>query len=294
MIVAVVSGKGGTGKTILAASLARAWARRGEVLLADCDVEGPNAHNFLPEFPWANEIPVAVPVPAIDPGACDGCGACADACYFHALAVIGGKTLLFETMCHGCGTCIVACPLEAISERMRPVGIIRQGAADGLQFVQGILEVGEPRAVPVIDAVLARTTAVSSGVDVILDGPPGASCSVAEVVRAADACLMVTEATPFGLHDLARAHELILTRRKPAAVILNRSRGHGDDEMVKAWCLERNIPLLQSIPDRREIAEGYARGLGLLDTWKGGSERLLALRAPLRRLASDGEGRIAV
>jgi len=294
VIVAVVSGKGGTGKTTFAASLARTWAREGPVLLADCDVEGPNAHHFLPDLGDLSESPVTIPVPVIDQGACDHCGACADACAFHALAVLPHETLLIESLCHACGGCVLACPQRAISEARRQVGTIRSGAAGGLRFLQGVLAVGEPLAVPVMEAVFERARAESSSAgDIVLDGPPGASCPVAQVVREADVCLLVTEPTPFGLHDLTQAHELIALRKKPAAVILNRARGEEGDRKVEAWCRERDIPLLLSIPDRRSIAEAYARGVPLLGALPGIGGSLTRLQDPLRQLAEAGKNGVA-
>jgi MinD superfamily P-loop ATPase len=294
VIVAVVSGKGGTGKTTFATSLAQAWVREGSVLLADCDVEGPNAHHFLHDLGDLSEAPVTIPVPVVDEGACDHCGACADACAFHALAVLPDRTLFIESLCHACGGCLLACPRSAIGEGRRHVGIVRNGGAGDLTFLQGVLTVGEALAVPVVQAVIEKARAGSSpGGDIVLDGPPGASCPVAEVVRAADVCLLVTEPTPFGLHDLTQAHELITLREKPAAVILNRARGDEQDRKVEAWCREREIPLLLSIPDRRSIAEAYARGVPLLGALSEIGDSLVRLRKPLRQLAEEGKNGVA-
>jgi MinD superfamily P-loop ATPase len=294
VIVAVVSGKGGTGKTTLATSLARAWLRNGPVLLADCDVEGPNAHHFLHDLGEQTEAPVHLPMPVIDQEVCDLCGACADACAFHALSVLPQRTYFIEALCHGCGACMLACPRSAIGEGRRKVGTLKRGRAGNLPFVQGVLSVGEPLAVPVIAAVLeqARGESAPDG-DVLLDGPPGASCPVAQVVRAADVCLLVTEPTPFGLHDLTQAHELITLRKKPAAVVLNRARGDEQDRKVEAWCNERQLPLLLSIPDQRRIAEAYARGNPLLDALPAIESALLGLHEPLRQLAATARGGVA-
>jgi MinD superfamily P-loop ATPase len=294
VIVAVVSGKGGTGKTTLATSLARAWLCKAQVLLADCDVEGPNAHHFLHDLGELTEAPVYLPVPVIDQEACDLCGACADACAFHALSVLPQRTYFIEALCHGCGTCMLACPRGAISEGRRKVGTLKRGRAGNLPFVQGVLSIGEPLAVPVVTAVLEKARAASApDGDVIVDGPPGASCPVAEVVRAADICLLVTEPTPFGLHDLTQAHELITLRKKPAAVVLNRARGDEQDRKVETWCKERQLPMLLSIPDQRRIAEAYARGLPLLEALPEVESSLLGLRESLRQLAATGRGGVA-
>jgi MinD superfamily P-loop ATPase len=289
VIVAVVSGKGGTGKTTVATSLARAWAREGPVLLADCDTEGPNAHHFLPALGTLRSEVVSTLVPTIDESACDRCGACSDVCLSHALAVLPAGVVFVESLCRSCGACALACPIGAISERLRPVGLLHRGRAGDLQFLQGVLNVGEARAIPVVSAVLnaARAEAPSAS-DIVLDGPPGASCPVAQVVQAADVCLLVTEPTPFGLHDLEQIYQLIALRDKPAAVVLNRALGGDGDRMVADWCSERHVPLLQSIPDRRSIAEGYARGLSLLDSLAGSESSFLELRRLLQRLAVGG------
>jgi MinD superfamily P-loop ATPase len=294
VIVSVVSGKGGTGKTTVATSLARAWRRDGAVVLADCDAEGPNAHHFLPALGHLRKREVTVPVPEIDESVCDHCGACSDACLSNALAVLPDRVLLVESLCRSCGACGLACPRRAVAERQRPVGSVRRGQAGDLEFVQGVLNVGEARVTPVVSAVAdAARVASLPGTDIILDGPPGASCAVAEVVRASDVCLLVTEPTPFGLHDLSQIHELIELRERPAAVLLNRARDGEGDRAIERWCRERTIPLLLSIPDSRVIAEGYARGLSFLDTLAGSAQSLLDLRDRLRRIACTGKGGVA-
>jgi MinD superfamily P-loop ATPase len=197
--------------------------------------------------------------------------------------------LFVDSLCHGCGGCVLACPRGAIREGSRDVGFLRSGTASDLRFVQGALSVGEARSVPVVDAVLERVRQSSlAGCDVIVDGPPGAACPVAQVVRSADVCLLVTEPTPFGLHDLVQAHELVAARRKPAGVILNRATGAEADCEIEAWCAKRGLPLLVSIPDRRSIAEAYARGVPLYQSYPEAERLLAGLRAPLRRLAEKG------
>jgi MinD superfamily P-loop ATPase len=263
-----LSGKGGTGKTILATSLALAWK---EVGFVDCDVEGPDAHLLLqPQLTSWNEV--TVPVPRIREDACTHCGECADFCRFHALAVLPDRCLVFDELCHACGGCRIVCPARAIDEVPRVVGRVAEGRAGDLPFVQGILNEGEARALPVIHAALRRAPAES---DVILDGPPGASCPMLAVAEAADVVLLVAEPTPFGLHDLEAAAAAVRERGRPMAVAINRS--DWGDGAVQRFCGEAGLPVVLEVPHLREVAEAYARGVTLIASAP-------ALRTPLREL----------
>lgn len=287
MIVAVVSGKGGTGKTTVATALAREWSRVGPLVLADCDVEGPNADHFLPDLELVRSHRVEVAIPSIDTDRCELCGACAGFCGYGALARLPDRILFIESECHSCGGCAIVCPNQAIGEDRRPVGEITISMARSLHLLQGRLNVGEPRATPVIKAVLSAAIAQQiRGADVLIDGPPGASCPASEVVAAADVCLLVTEPTPFGLHDLRQIRELILARGKPMAVILNRASGGASDAEIEARCRGWGIPLLLRIPDDRAIAESYAAGRPPLAVWQGHSGALAGLRESLRAIAT--------
>jgi MinD superfamily P-loop ATPase len=274
MRLAIVSGKGGTGKTYLATSLARSWSSDGSpVVLADADVEGPNADRFLPGLVWGEAEEVTVPVPAIEHRLCDLCGACERACRFHALTRIPGQQLVFvPSLCHGCGACALICPRRAIEEVPRAVGRLRTGCCGPIQFVQGVARIGEERTTPTVGAVLARVAAIAGrlGTDrVLVDGPPGAACPTAEVAAFADACLIVTEPTPFGLHDLERVHGLLAARGRPMAVVLNRSRGDEAGRRVRRWCAARGLSVVLEVPDRRRLAESYAAGVPLIDADPG-------------------------
>jgi len=269
MIVAVASGKGGTGKTMLATGMAAAVAsiRSGAdggavVQLLDCDVEEPNAHLFLnPHLQKTAEVVILTPT--VDPDRCSGCRRCAELCAFHAIAVLGKEVLVFEEMCHGCGSCALGCPEGAISEKPRVTGVIEEGSAGKIAFGRGVLNVGEAMAAPVI-RYLKRRLAEERGADrlVVLDAPPGSSCPVVECLRGADFALMVTEPTPFGLHDLEMAVQVARDElHLPVGVVVNRD-GVGDSG-VDDYCRDEGIPILMRIPLDRRSAEACSEGLPL-------------------------------
>lgn len=259
MKVAVVSGKGGTGKTSLAVSLAQCASRRGRVHLLDCDTEEPDAHLLLrPAI--RQERPVTVPMPEIGES-CTACGRCSRGCAFHALATIPPKVLLFPELCHGCGLCAALCPAGAIREIRRPVGTLRIGDAGGIGFFQGVLTVGETAVSPVIKAVLAAPAAADLA---IVDGPPGTSCPVVTVLDGCDAALVVTEPTPFGVHDLQLIVEVLHNMHRPFAIVVNRA-GVGEDAGLHAWCTMQGLPIAGEIPEDRRIAEAYAHNRSLAE-----------------------------
>lgn len=278
IVLSVASGKGGTGKTTIAASLALSLAAGSDLavggpvtippLFLDCDVEAPNAHLFLrPSFEQRREIGILIP--QVDDGKCTHCGTCAEVCQFHAIAVLGKQTLVFPQLCHGCGSCTRMCPEGAIREVLKPTGFLERGPGDGgVDFARGLLDIGEPMAVPVIRE-LKRWALPEPGQVVILDAPPGTSCPVVETVRETDFLLLVTEPTPFGLHDLRLAAELARELDLPAGVVINRWDEHtpqgGYGANVEAFCREQALPVLMRIPFERRIAEGIARGLNLVE-----------------------------
>jgi MinD superfamily P-loop ATPase len=263
MKIAVASGKGGTGKTTVATSLALSLAAQGqEISFLDCDVEAPNAHLFLqPEFQQTQRVVRLIP--QVDTGLCSGCGRCAEVCQYHAIVVLGGKTLVFPELCHGCGSCTLECPEKAITEIPEKLGILEAGpASGGIQFARGLLDVGEPMAVPVIRQ-LKSWQPPPSGCIAIWDAPPGTSCPVVESIRGADFLLLVTEPTPFGLHDLRLAAQLGAELEIPLGVVINRD-GIGDAQVEK-FCGEAGIPILMRIPLDREIGAGIAQGKPLIE-----------------------------
>ncbi|MGD8864184.1 MAG: ATP-binding protein [Anaerolineales bacterium] len=259
--IAVVSGKGGTGKTTVATSLALTSPFE-KTLLLDCDVEAPNDHLFLqPDF--AFKSPATIPTPSLLPDRCDGCGRCAEVCRYNAIVVIGGETLIFPELCHGCGSCVTQCPQAALEEVNREMGVLEAGrAAGGICLAQGCLNVGEPMPVPVIRQLKAWDVLGNTDLE-IRDAPPGTSCSVVETLRSADVALLVTEATPFGLHDLRLGVELVRKVDLPMGVVINRSNSEAASE-VHEFCEEQSVPVLLELPFRREIAAALAAGIPLV------------------------------
>ena len=268
MKIAVASGKGGTGKTSVVVNLALSL---GQAQVLDCDVEEPNAHILLkPEV--ESVLPVEVLVPRILKDRCDYCGECARFCQYHALFVAGETALVFPELCHSCGGCSIVCPRDAIVEGPRQIGRVYRGSTGDVELVYGELEVGEPMAVPVIAAVKKHVREEGT---VILDAPPGTACSLVETVYGSDFCLLVTEPTPFGLHDLKITVEVVRQLGVPLGVVVNFS-GIGD-RGVYDFCEEQHIPIMMEIPFDRRIAELYSEGVPFVEAmpeWRRRFNRL--------------------
>lgn len=265
MIISVASGKGGTGKTLVATSLAFSLKDSEQVQLLDCDVEEPNAHVLLKPVITSSES-VYIPVPKVDEDKCTYCGKCAQVCVYHAIVVLGEHVLTFPQLCHGCGACSYLCPENAITEEGKEGGIVEWGHSDGIEFAHGKPNVGEAMAPPIIKKVKEQA---SNNRVVIVDAPPGTSCPVVESIKDSDFCILVTEPTPFGLNDLMLAVETVRELNIPFGVIINRvGVGYGD---VEKYCLEENIPIMLTIPLDTEIARLYSKGITLVEgmpQWK--------------------------
>ena len=284
MRVAVASGKGGTGKTLVSTSLAWLLARDGHrVAYVDADVEEPNGHLFLHPEPIDRQR-YARPVPELIRKNCSGCGDCQRFCQFNAIVVLAGRIMLFPELCSSCGGCLLACPEMALAEMPREIGSIETGTAwaetrHPIRFLAGALDVGEARATPLIGGLLDRIE--DPGI-VLIDAPPGTSCSVMEIVRGADLVVLVTEPTPFGLHDLVLAVEMTRALGKPVTAVVNRS-DLGDDH-TRQYLASEKIEMAAEIPFRPEIAEAYAHGQIAADV----SPELRSLLLPLgRRLIAE-------
>jgi len=252
MIVSVASGKGGTGKTSVAVNMALSISN---VQLLDCDVEEPNAYLLLNSKMHSTE-PVYVLVPHINEELCLRCGECAKFCQYNALFSSPEKILFFPELCHSCGGCTLACPRQAITEEKRRIGALKFGTVGELKLIYGELDVGEPMAVPLIKAVKKK---IENNKNVIIDAPVGTSCPVIETVRGSDFCVLVTEPTPFGLHDLKITVEVLRKMSIPFGVVVNRA-GIGDNKVYQ-YCNEENIPIMLEIPYQRKIAELYSKGI---------------------------------
>jgi MinD superfamily P-loop ATPase len=284
MRVAVASGKGGTGKTLVSTSLAWLLAQEGHpIAYVDADVEEPNGHLFLhPELSDCRRY--ARPVPELMGVTCSGCGECQRFCQFNAIIALPDRIMLFPELCSSCGGCVLACNEKALGEKPQEIGNIETGTAwtEGrhpISFLAATLDVGEARATPLIGGLLDRIE--DPGI-VLIDAPPGTSCNVMEIVRGADLVVLVTEPTPFGLHDLVLAVEMTRALEKPITAVVNRSDlGDGD---TRRYLESQRIEMAAEIPFRPELAEAYANGRIAADV----SPELRSLLWPLgRRLIEE-------
>jgi MinD superfamily P-loop ATPase len=270
MIITIASGKGGTGKTTIATNLAVALDE--PVQLLDCDVEEPNAHLFLnPEI--QESLTFQLEVPEVDLSKCTFCGKCQEICQFNAIAILPEAALTFPELCHSCGGCFLICPEGAVNSRTRPIGVVEIGFRGNVRFVHGRLRVGDAMAPPLIRRVKAE--AHPDGLTII-DAPPGTSCPVVAALWGSDAVLLVTEPTPFGLHDLELAVGAVRQLQLPMGLVINRA--DLGDRRVHDYATRENLPILLEIPFDRQVAGAYAQGqllVEVLPQWRAMMHGLL-------------------
>ena len=241
MKIAVLSGKGGTGKTLVSVNLA---AVADKAVYIDCDVEEPNGYLFFkPQNPTVEEITVEMPV--VDYELCTGCRKCVDFCKFNALAYISGKLKSFEEVCHSCGGCTLLCPENALSEKKKVIGTVQRGSSGNVSVNTGILNVGEASGIPLIKALLQESKIEKDALNII-DCPPGSACIVMESIKDVDYCVLVAEPTVFGVHNLKMVYELVSLFEKPCGVVLNKCLE--DANPAEAFCVENGIKILGKIP----------------------------------------------
>ena len=282
MIISIASGKGGTGKTTVATSFALSI---DNTQLLDCDVEEPNSHIFMNPVMDIKE-PVNILVPEVDKEKCTACGKCKEACLYKAIAVMGDIVLTFHELCHGCGACSYVCPVGAIKEVPKEIGNVEEGTGRGIPFVHGTLDIGAAMAPPVIRQVKKQ---IDSEKTVIIDAPPGTSCPVIGAMKNTDFCVLVTEPTPFGLHDLKLAVDVVRKLAIPHGVVINRAT-LGDNE-TEDYCASEHIEILMRIPFDKRIAEVYSQGTPIIEALPELKKGFRDMHEKIERMVSEGNGR---
>lgn len=253
MNIAVLSGKGGTGKTLVSVNLASV---ANEATYIDCDVEEPNGHLFLKPIDIIDSN-VAVKVPYVNNNLCDGCRKCVEFCKFNALAHTKDKLIVFEQICHSCGGCIMFCPQNALLEKDKDIGKISKGISNDITTLTGELKIGESSGVPIIKELLKKDNLNSNKFNII-DCPPGSACVVMESIKDADFCILVAEPTLFGLHNLSMVYELVNLFNKPLGIVINKCIE--EKNPIEKFCLEKNLNILAKIPFDKEIGRINSNG----------------------------------
>jgi len=280
VIISIASGKGGTGKTLVATSLALSLHNKETLQLLDCDVEEPNDHILLKPL-LSYKQSVAIPIPQINEAKCTHCGKCAEVCAYNAIAVTEKKVLVFPELCHGCGACSYLCPEKAISEVSKEIGVLEAGQLKGIEFIHGKLNIGEIAAPFIIREVKKHINRERLA---IIDVSPGTSCPVVEAVKDSDFCLLVTEPTPFGLNDLALAVGMVRKLNIPCGIVINRdSAGYNK---VDEYCRKEDIPILLRIPLDMEIARLYSTGITLAEGMPQWQEAFINLFRKIEQVAN--------
>ncbi len=256
MKIAVASGKGGTGKTLIATNLANVALKKGNVALYDLDVEEPNDHLFFKSVNMQKQA-VEKMIPVVDETICELNGVCSQVCEYHAIIQLADQVLVFPELCHSCYGCLEMCPSKAISEGKKEIGVIEYGTQGNLQLIGGLLKVGESATTALIRDT--KKVSVKESTLHIYDAPPGTSCPVIEAVKEVDYVLLVGEPTPFGLHDLHLLAQVLQEMHKPFGVVINKAVG--GNTRLEDYCSEHELEILARIPLRSDIAGNYAKSI---------------------------------
>lgn len=254
--IAISSGKGGTGKTFITTNLVKVLSKKkDQVRYLDCDVEEPNGHLFLNPIIKKEEDVILLGPTEADQKKCTACGKCAEVCNYNAIAVVGGKVLIFKELCHVCGGCKIVCPADAIIEKERKIGVVKEGLSDNIEVYYALLETAEGGMSPRLVKKIKEYT--GDGINV-LDSSPGTSCPVVETVKEVDLCILVTDPTPFGINDLKLAVDMAREVGQEPVIMVNRA--DYKDNALKEYCSRQRLDIIAEIPDERQIAESYSRG----------------------------------
>jgi len=279
MKIAVLSGKGGTGKTMISVNLA---AIENQAAYVDCDVEEPNGHLFFnPIIERTKKI--AVKIPEVDPARCVGCRRCVDFCKFNALAHIGTELIVFDSLCHSCGGCMLVCPQQALLEKEKEIGCAWKGISGNVMVYSGMMNIGEASGIPIIKELL-REIKDETGL-ALIDCPPGSACSVMESIKDADYCVLVAEPSIFGAHNLNLVVELVRLFRKPHGVVLNKSMEL--ENPSEKYCISHGIPVIGKVPYDHELGKMNSAGLVAVRESKRFHDMFSALLDAIRKEAGN-------
>lgn len=251
--IAVISGKGGTGKTTLVASLMPYF---DNLVLADCDVDAPDLHILLHEEDIKSEDFVGLQRPVLDEDRCIQCGKCCDNCNFNAIT----EDIDFRlTKCEGCGVCQFVCPIDAISMEDYVVGKIFGSTTEQGEMIRARLIPGEETSGRLVAEVRKRakeTARVKNRDWILIDGSPGIACNVISSITGVSKVVIVIEPTVSGLHDLERVHELVESFNIECMVVLNKADLSADGAAeIENYCMEKNLDIALQIPFSKSMVE---------------------------------------